>query len=79
MLVNMRGAGLKLHQGRLRLDIRENVLTEGVVKLEPSLEVLQTHVDGALRALRLSGDRGLLLHSVISEVFPNFHTPPVTL
>ena len=57
----MIGQGIKLKEGRFRLDVRGKFLTEGVVRCwnslpreavdAPSLEVFKARLDGALGSL----------------------------
>jgi len=78
-----RGNGLKVHQGRFRLDIRKSFFTKRVVKHwprlpravgeSPSLEVFKRRVDLALGSVVGLAVLGLQLDSMILEVFSNLN------
>ena len=80
----MRDNGLKLHQGRLRLDIRRDLFSiravlqwhrlHREVVQSPSLEVFQSRVDVALRTWSVGTvGMGWRLDRVILEVFSNLN------
>jgi len=80
----VRGNSLKLCQERFRLDIRNNFFSDGAARQRhrlprevvesPSLEVFQSRVDVALRAMGSGhGVMGCWLDWVILEVFSNLN------
>jgi len=81
-----RGSGLKLRQGRFRMNIRKNVFTERVVRHwtrlpgevveAPSLEVFKRRLDMAFKRHGLVVDLAVLgrwLDSMILKVFSNLN------